>query len=269
MASQKQPPIFFLDSKTIQIYGHHEEFYFSAFGVKLPNPNYQHRLSTFYSILKTFSQLETPYKIGSITKEAIKDIRCLLILTRSQIFSENELEVIADFLKDPDHSLLFMSNHDPDNKYDKKLANLLEIQLTGGYRNKVRGNFSTIEEDCLLNHPIITGANKFTPISKIITNTMCRIITKHGEPMAYLPKDVIGIWESRDEPYIPNKVFGVIINGKTEQNYPFKGKIAVMADSGWIGDLDSTFPGYGVIHLGDNQQFLLNILKYLLDTENQ
>ena len=90
-----------------------------------------------------------------------------------------------------------------------------------------------------------------------------RIKTTRGESFVFLPKNIIGAWEARDEPLIPSKVFGFVINGKKEENYPFMGKIVVMADSGWTCDSESTFPGYGVVHLGDNQQLLLNIFKYL------
>jgi hypothetical protein len=44
-----------------------------------------------------------------------------------------------------------------------------------------------------------------------------------------------------------------------------KGKIVITADSGFIGDKGSTFPGWGLIEEGDNVLFIRNILSYLLE----
>ena len=74
-----------------------------------------------------------------------------------------------------------------------------------------------------------------------------------------------GIWSSINEEPIKNKVFGLVIDGKYNNDEIIKGRVVILADSGFIGDKDSIFPGFGLIHKEDNILFLQRILQYLLN----
>jgi hypothetical protein len=41
------------------------------------------------------------------------------------------------------------------------------------------------------------------------------------------------------------------------------GRVVVTADSGFIGSEGTTFPGTGLIAMGDNRRFIVNILLWL------
>ena len=96
-------------------------------------------------------------------------------------------------------------------------------------------------------------------------NTTCRIISDIGEPIIYLPNTMVGGWSSKNEELIKNKVFGLVIDGEYNNNEKINGRVVILADSGFIGDKDSTFPGFGLIDKGDNILFLQRILQYLLN----
>jgi hypothetical protein len=76
---------------------------------------------------------------------------------------------------------------------------------------------------------------------------------------------MVGRWSSENEAPITNKIFGLVIDGQEESHETIKGKVIVLGDSGFIGDKDSTFPGFGVIEKGDNELFISRMFDYLLD----
>ena len=76
---------------------------------------------------------------------------------------------------------------------------------------------------------------------------------------------MVGKWSSENEPEMKNKIFGLVVDGKKGQYELIKGKVIVLADSGFIGDKDSTFPGFGVIDKGDNEMFVRRIFEYLMN----
>ena len=98
-----------------------------------------------------------------------------------------------------------------------------------------------------------------------MTNTTCRIVSKIGRPFIFLPDSMVGRWSSTNETPIKNRVFGLIINDEEKGYVDFKAKAIFLADSGFIGDRKSEFPGYGLIHKLDNELFLRRILRYLLN----
>lgn len=98
-----------------------------------------------------------------------------------------------------------------------------------------------------------------------MTNTTCRIESKIGEPFIFLPDSMIGGWGSTNETPIKNRVFGLVVNDGEENYANFKAKAIFLADSGFIGDKGSEFPGYGLIHQLDNELLLQRILTNLLN----
>ena len=158
-----------------------------------------------------------------------------------------------------------MSNHNPFEMQDDELTSKLGVSLVGGYWSGERGEYTTIEENCLTDHEIIAGKESEKPITAILTNTTCRIESEIGTPFIYLPDSMVGRWSSENETPIPNRVFGLIINGQEVNHEIIKGKVIVLGDSGFLGDKDSTFPGFGLIDKGDNELFITRMFDYLLE----
>ena len=158
-----------------------------------------------------------------------------------------------------------MSNHNPFDVLDNDLTRKMGVTLSGGYWGGKPTEFTTIDKECISNSKIIRGKKGEQNISSIVTNTTCRIISDIGEPLIYIPNTMKGGWSSENEELIKNKVFGLAIDGEYYNNEIIKGRVVILADSGFIGDKDSIFPGYGLIDKGDNVLFLERILQYLLN----
>lgn len=256
-----------VDNKTIQIFGHFEKFFFNAFGQQvLPNPAFKTRLNQFFEILEDInSDTKNNIIVDKITEENLKKSDCLIILTRSKAFTDDEINLILNFIKKMGKNLLLMSNHNPLELFDNDLTRKLGVTLSGGYWGGKPKEFTTIDNECLSNNTIIRGKGVEKSISRIVINTTCRIISDIGEPIIYLPNTMVGGWSSKNEELIKNKVFGLVIDGEYNNNEKINGRVVILADSGFIGDKDSTFPGFGLIDKGDNILFLQRILQYLLN----
>jgi hypothetical protein len=249
-----------LDEKTLQVFGHFEEFYFDAFGQqRVLNPAYQKRLARFLELLHDHEVI-----IGEISKKSLSKVSCLVILSRIRNFTSDEMDAVLEFIQDSKHSLLVMSNHNPFELKDNELTSRLGVTLLGGYWSGERGVYTTIGTDCLVNHEIISGKEGEKPITSIVTNTTCRIDSKIGTPFIYLPDSMKGRWSSEGETPISKRVFGLVIDGQKDSHEIVKGKMIVLADSGFIGDKDSTFPGFGVINHADNELLVRRLFDYLL-----
>jgi hypothetical protein len=161
--------------------------------------------------------------------------------------SKVELEEIQRFVH-RGGSLLVMSNHPWPNKQnpipDLHTASLFDVTLNGpvyaeqGELTKIRGND-------LRMHPITDGLN-----GPIVFNNGCRISTNAGDILAALP----------GEKSTAN-VFAVAIDAPQKG----KGRVVVTADSGFIGDDDTDFPGPGLIGRGNNRLFVRQMFEWLLN----
>jgi len=249
-----------LDEKTLQIFGHFEEFYFNAFGQqRVPNPAYKKRLSRFLELLQDYE-----VNVGSVSKESLNEVSCLVILSRIRSFTTEEINAVLNFIRNPKNSLLIMSNHNPFELQDNELTSKLGVSLLGGYWSGERGVYTTIGEDCLIDHELITGKKGEKRITEIVTNTTCRIESDIGTAFIYLPDSMEGRWSSEDEVPKSKRVFGLAIDGHLEDHEIIKGRMIVLADSGFIGDKDSTFPGFGVIDHADNELLVTRMFEFLL-----
>ena len=109
---------------TIQIFGHFEKFFFNAFGQQvLPNPAFKTRLNQFFEILEDInSDTKNNIIVDKITEENLKKSDCLIILTRSKAFTDDEINLILNFIKKMGKNLLLMSNHNPLELFDNDLT---------------------------------------------------------------------------------------------------------------------------------------------------
>lgn len=259
-----------VDNKTLQIFSHFEEFKRTRTKIrtkmKESNPAFKKRLNKFFEILEDInSDTKNNIIIDKITKENLKNSDCLIILTRIKAFSDDEINLILNFINKMGKNLLLMSNHNPLELNDNDLTRKLGVTLSGGYWGGKAKEFTTIDNEYLSNHTIIRGKGEEKSISSVVVNTTCRIISNIGEPFIFLPNTMEGGWSSENEELIKNKVFGLVIDGEYYNNEIIKGRVVILADSGFIGDKDSIFPGFGLIDKGDNILFLQRILQYLLN----
>ena len=212
------------------------------------------RLSTFLSIIKglgcdiAFTEDES----RTITNNLLIDCSVLVITTRRPSLpkpSETELETIRQFVQ-RGGSLLLMSNHpwpQMSNPIpDIHTASLFHATLSGPIYKQRRFTRKLIQirGDDLRQHPITDGLK-----GPIVFKNGCRISTNAGDIIAMLP----------GEKYEPN-IFAVAV----DEPQKGKGRVVVTADSGFIADDDTNFPGQGLIHRGSNMRFIRQIFEWLL-----
>ncbi|MHA2169693.1 MAG: hypothetical protein ACXAB7_07345 [Candidatus Kariarchaeaceae archaeon] len=244
-----------IDRQSLQVMAHFDQTV-DENGKTYENPDGKFkRLNRFLEVLRSVADNYTISE-NSITESALARCKLYIILTRFIPFSPTEIDVIHKFVQ-KGGNLLLMSNHEPDHQFDVKLAAKFGIKLWGDtYWSGERGKYSTLTEIDLTDHNIITG-NGENKVQSIVTNTTCKIEYDRGDVIAYLSDRMVRRRGEGPETPSMKKIFALSIQEK--------GKIVITADSGFIGDKGSTFPGWGLIEEGDNVLFIRNILSYLLE----
>ena len=211
----------------------------------------------------------------ALTADELSEVDVLVITTRIALpfpwveeveYTDQEIKDISDFVH-RGGGLLLMSNHAdrPGNtfdarKHDAVLAEQFGITLEPTFfgnprREKTRITAPLFKKE----HPIIAGADDDNPVESIITNTFCSIIANNGECIVSIPEEVIDL---RDGCSQEGRGFAWALEG--EQIKPgAKGRIVVVADSGFIGTEITTMPGPGLIGHGNNLRFVNNSIRWL------
>ncbi|PHN04696.1 hypothetical protein [Flavilitoribacter nigricans] len=243
----------------------HQETHLDRFGHPgVPNPVHQRRISTFLDILREpAAGIKNEVQIGAITETNLQWASSLVLLTRAEPFSDEAFNPITQFVLEAGNSLLIFSNHNPHEKHDHSLTQRFGVDLCGGYWSGRRELTTTISGACLRAHPLLDAPEFGKPVSSLVTNTTCRIVSTVGTPFLYLPDGMVGRWSSEGEALIPDRIFGLIIDGSKSQSDAVKGKIVILADSGFIADKDSTVPGKGLIDQGDNEVFIRRLIRFI------
>jgi len=223
-----------------------------------PNPKSKNaanrRLITFLAIIESLgcepSFIEE--KVSEITDDLLINCSCLVITTRMPRLPrqpESEINTIQRFVQ-RGGSLLVMSNH-PFNRFEESMPDKYIVSRFGATLHKSwypdsgnRKGFVEIWKDDLYPHSITNGL-----CGPIVFNNGCRISTRIGNVVAKLPS----VSEGAD-------IFAVAI----ENHEDIKARIVVTADSGFIGDEDTNFPGPGLINSGDNIGFIRQVFEWLL-----
>jgi hypothetical protein len=234
-----------LDSNSLQAWVHKQNY--------PKNPN--GRISTFKDICKdcNLEPIDFSWTRGDLINFLSSENHILAILTRRpQIpFDKDgiELKEIKEFVE-KGGCLLLMSNHgDFDERIwdcreqDNRLANKFDIRLEGPtFQYVIISNDNPITQEP---HEITNGINS------IVFNNSCRINISenlNATILATLPGE-----SGRQN------VFATAIDRQNESS----GRVVIVADSGFIGDDNSGWPGPGLIEEGDNKKFLENILNWL------
>jgi hypothetical protein len=244
-----------IDRQSLQVMAHLDET-IDKDGVTYENPDGKNkRLNRFFELLQSVAD---NYIISEseITESALVGCKLFVTLTRPIPFSPSEIEVIYNFVQ-KGGNLLLMSNHEPMHQFDALLAEKFDVKVWGDtYWSGERKKYATLTEIDLTEHQIITGKADNERIQSIVTNTTCRIECDRGEVIAYLADSMVRRKGEGVENTSERNIFALSVEEK--------GKIVITADSGFLGDEGSTFPGWGLIEEGDNFHFIRNILLYLL-----
>ena len=253
-----RPKILF-DSQTVHMYAHlGREFDNDSGGTKIYPEEKDFRLKTFFAIVEEYGEILISN--NKIDPNLLSNVDLFVILTRMSKYYSSELDSIFSFVKNGG-SLLLMSNHDPVCQWDAEVAEKFGVVLEGGYWSGIRGKSTEISKENFTDHPILAQTNP--PIGSIVTNTTCRIVSEKGNIIVYLPDTMV---EGIDKnPIEPKNIFGLELNSNYSNQ--IGGKIVILADSGFLGEQGSRFPGLGLIEEGDNLAFIKNILEYLVSVD--
>ena len=172
----------------------------------------------------------------------------LVLTTRMYHFSQVELEHIRQFVEGG-ASLLVMSNHPPFDQRDDKLARLFGFSFKAPMYPWHGGHYgvTTIHEGDLGDHPITQ-----TLANRVIFNNSCRIVINDAANAIVLAK--------LPEESPPENVFALAIDRPLGAK---SGRVVAIADSGFIGGMDTTIPGPGQFEKGDNPVFMRNVISWL------
>ncbi len=205
-----------------------------------------HRLEAFIEVMKACGYSPEPSK-GELLLPMLQNYQCLVLTTRIYQFSKQELKDIPAFVSQGG-SVLIMSNHPPFEERDDALA----LKLGFSYRSldypwhNGMGGVTTIRGGYLKAHPITNDLKE-----GIIFNNSCRISLKGKgfSMLALLPEE---------SP--PENIFAVAKDNIFDKK---SGRIVAVADSGFVGDSSTLFPGPGQWEMGDNAKFISQIFQWL------
>lgn len=170
------------------------------------------------------------------------------LITGSRIrccpFSDEECAQVEQYVH-RGGNLLLMSNHDPYAKRDSRLAERFGVSLAGDYRGG-GPPWIAIDGDDLGTHCITNNLS-----GGIVFNTSCRIhcTNPNASVLATLPGEA---GQANGSAIAIDRPAG-----------SSSGRIVVLADSGFIGNDDTRFPGPGLIGQGANRQFIKNCVYWL------
>lgn len=179
---------------------------------------------------------------------AVCDI--LVVPTRREPYEDCEVAAIQKFVEDGG-GLLLMSNHGdiPENhnnwtRYDFKLAQAFNVNLQRAWFEDKNKNPALLSDgDLNFDHPIMSG------VDQIAFNNCCGV-SGAGTWLARLNSSVYDRVASIEP---TNFLFGVALDYG-------KGRVVVTADSGFVGNSETTA---GLIDMRSNKCFLKNILLWL------
>ena len=250
-----------IDRETVQVRAHLDKLFKDYRGNLHENPEGVYfRLKTFLNIVKKFGQIF--FSDGEITTPKLSNIDLYVILTRIQKYKDSELHAIHSFVEKGGNVLL-MANHGPTIEFNQDLANKFGIILAGSYWSGKYGKFTHLLENNLTNHPIISDISANSDcIKELVINSSCGIVPSIGDVIAWLPDSISSVGDYQDDlDNTGKKIFALSLDASHIPD--IRGKIVLLADSGFVGEKDSKFPGFGLIDKGDNLLFIDRILKYL------
>ena len=226
------------------------------------------RLADLLATLATQPGVQVAFSTpATLTAGVLKGRDVLMLTTRKKAdadYTEAELDGIEGFVREGG-SLLLMANHGdiPGRPYpdltasDARLARRFGIEIENSFFASTEwGRAAGIREDNLSqDHPVLRGIAAANPVRSLVINNCSSIRPGAGVALAFLPESML---DHRDGRSPRSRCLAVAL----DQCAP-GGRVVVTADSGFIGSEGTTFPGTGLIAMGDNRRFIVNILLWL------
>ena len=227
------------------------------------------RLETFLALLCSIPHCEVVFSPGEpLTAGTLASQDILVITTRKDAeapYSGEEIDCILDSVR-RGGGLLLMSNHGdipgryPDmTKSDAILARRFDIEIENTFfaNPEMKSLTEFSESDFLTTHPIIRGGVGEEPVRSIVTSNCCSISSPDGAPLIRMTSRMI---DHRNGFPSRGRCFAIALESSLQVA---GGRVVVVADSGFIGTEETTFPGVGLIEQGDNRRFVHNIVRWL------
>jgi hypothetical protein len=230
------------------------------------------RLGVFLTELLSASYLVAFSSDPTFTAHELGEYDVLIITTRpfqGQGYTQEEIRDILDFVRNGG-GLLLMSNHagrsdrhrNDQRKHDAKLASRFGVTLEETFfEHSLQGELTRISGSALsVEHPIVAGASGELPVRSIITNTCCSIVCDEGERLVLLSSEMVDRRGGRSP---EGRSFALALDKHSGLNSKDKGRVVVIADSGFVGTDLTTRPGPGLIGHGHNLRFIMNAVRWL------
>ncbi|MFL5386696.1 MAG: hypothetical protein ACJ8GN_29715 [Longimicrobiaceae bacterium] len=197
---------------------------------------------------------------GPITSQQLSGSNVLAILTRWQYpqgsgaeFSQAELDAIEQWVAGGG-ALLLMSNHTFWAKNDQALAAQLGFTLHYGSMISSPGGMMLMEGGDF--HPSgVDGAPQiFSGVSSVTAHDGCGISFPDPSPSGTTYAPLVSFPANANAP--SGQYFAAIAKYHN-------GKVVVVANSGWVGDVGNNNPWAGIAPYGSNLLFALNAFAWL------
>jgi len=228
------------------------------------------RLATFLDLLRAIPGCHAALSpAGPLTAGLLADQDVVVITTRKwqdAPYSSQELECIPAFVR-RGGGLLLMSNHGDVpgrqpldmTRSDALLAHQFGVEIENAFftHPEPKRLSELTGADLLTTHPIIRGAVGEEPVRLIVTNNCCSLVSTDGAPLVRLNDRMT---DQRNGFPAQGRCFAVALENSVQTG---RGRVVVVADSGFIGAEGTTFPGVGLIERGDNARFALNAVRWL------
>ncbi|MBM4459804.1 MAG: hypothetical protein FJ011_18920 [Chloroflexi bacterium] len=228
------------------------------------------RLDTFLALLAGLPACRVSVSPEApLTAELLAGQDVLIITTRkwqTSPYTLTELDSIPAFVRQGG-GLLLLSNHgDVPGRHpldmtrsDALLARAFGIEIENAFFSHPEpSRLSEFgEADLLAGHPILRGAAGEAPVRSLVTNNCCSIVSPDGAPLIRLTDRMI---DHRNGFSSQGRCFAIALENNLKVA---RGRVVMVADSGFIGTAGTTFPGVGLIDQGDNSRFAQNAVRWL------
>ncbi len=237
--------------------------------------NNERRLSKLITELKSvqcsvaFSSHESGKELSA---DELGNCNVLVVTTRypKQFrYSPAEKKAITDFVC-AGGGLLLMSNHGDwlgknqhdTRQYDAELSSNFGVEIERTFfKHPLRRVPTTLfGPDLNVKHSIISGGSGNQPVRSIVINNCCSIVAIGGDCVASLPTSMV---DKRNGKSPEGQSFAYALEASSGLSSESKGRVVIIADSGFIGTQCTTEPGPGFSHQGDNLQFVKNVVLWL------
>ena len=233
------------------------------------------------ALLSTITDSGWPRKIadGDLSTEALEGCDVLVLTTRfGRGFDPAELDAIIEFVHGGG-GLWCMANHAApsvdrlaDNyiRYTSSVASTFFTSYEAtAYMSRIRGAPVSLTGSNLTDHPIIRGQPNWplvqgrisAMVETVVTRSFCGVYPNDFSHSIALLRDLDNVENCQTgKPVTSDVVWALSLEGDQVTG---NGRVVVCADSGWLGNTESTWPGAGMFQMGDNPQFALNTLSWL------